>query len=46
MAAKKPEFAQDLISDLYFVRLKREMERVPKRIPVATGAELTLGPTR
>jgi len=41
VAAKKHEFEQDLISDAYFVRLEREMERVPKRIPVATVAELS-----
>ncbi len=41
VAAKKHEFEQDLISDSYFVRLEREIERVPKRIPVATVAELT-----
>ena len=41
VAAKKHEFEQDLISDSYFVRLEREMERVPKRIPVAAVAELT-----
>lgn len=41
VAAKKHEFEQDLISDSYFVRLEREMERIPKRIPVATVAELT-----
>lgn len=41
VAAKKHEFEQDLISHSYFVRLEREMERVPKRIPVATVAELT-----
>lgn len=41
VAAKKHEFEQDLISDSYFVRLEREMERVPKRIPIATVPELT-----
>lgn len=41
VAAKKHEFEQDLISHSYFVRLEREMERVPKRIPVSTVAELT-----
>jgi integrase len=41
VAAKKHEFEQDLISDSYFVRLEREMDRVPKRIPVSTVAELT-----
>ena len=41
VAAKKHEFEQDLISDSYFVRLEREIERVPKRIPVATVAERT-----
>ena len=41
VAAKKHEFEQDLISASYFVRLEREMERVPKRIPVTTVSELT-----
>ncbi|MDO8542022.1 MAG: hypothetical protein Q7S40_16415 [Opitutaceae bacterium] len=41
VAAKKHEFEQDLISESYFVRLEREMERISKRIPVATVAELT-----
>src|SRR5687767_13828963 len=41
VAAKKHEFEQDLISESYFVRLEREMDRIPKRIPVATVAELT-----
>jgi integrase len=41
VAAKKHEREQDLISESYFVRLEREMERIPKRIPVATVAELT-----
>jgi len=41
VAAKKHEFDQDLISDSYFVRLEREMERVPNRIQVTTVAVLT-----
>ncbi|MEX2043862.1 MAG: site-specific integrase, partial [Opitutus sp.] len=41
IAAKNHEFEQDLISESYFVRLEREMDRIPKRIPVATVAELT-----
>ena len=40
VAAKQHEFEQDLISEPYFVRLRREMERLPKRIPVTTVAEL------
>jgi hypothetical protein len=41
VAAKKHEFEQDLISEPYFVRLRRETHRIPKRIQVATVAELT-----
>lgn len=35
VAAKKHEFEQDLISHSYFVRLEREMERMPRRIRVS-----------
>lgn len=41
VAAKEHEFEQDLISETYLVRLRREMIRVQKRCPVATVAELT-----
>lgn len=41
VAAKEHEFEQDLISETYLVRLRREMTRVQKRCPVATVAELT-----
>ncbi len=41
IAAKEHEFKQDLISETYLVRLRREMKRLQKRCPVATVAELT-----
>jgi integrase len=41
VAAKEHEFEQDLISETYLVRLRREMKRLQKRCPVATVAELT-----
>lgn len=41
IAVKEFEQAQDLISEPYVVRLRREMNRLPKRCPVATVAELT-----
>ncbi len=41
VAAKEHEFEQDLISETYLVRLRREMTRLQKRCPVATVAELT-----
>lgn len=41
VAAKQHERDQDLISETYLVRLRREMVRLQKRCPVATVAELT-----
>jgi hypothetical protein len=41
VAAKEHEFEQDLLSETYLVRLRREMKRVQQRCPVATVAELT-----
>ena len=41
IAAKEHEFEQDLISEPYLVRLRREMNRLQKRCPVVMVAELT-----
>jgi integrase len=41
VAAKQHEYEQDLISEHYFTRLRREMERIPKRISVTTVGELS-----
>ena len=41
IALKEHELEQDLISDPYLVRLRREMNRLPKRCPAATVSELT-----
>jgi integrase len=41
VALKEHELAQDLISDPYLVRLRREMNRLPKRCPVASVSDLT-----
>ena len=41
VALKQHEQEQDLISEPYVVRLRREMNRLPKRCPALTLAELT-----
>jgi len=41
IAAKEHEFEQDLISDPYLVRLRREMNRLQKRCPMVMVTELT-----
>jgi integrase len=38
---KERELEQDLISEPYLVRLRREMNRLPKRCPASTVADLT-----
>lgn len=43
IAIKEHELEQDLISEPYVVRLRREMNRLPKRCPVVTVADLTPG---
>lgn len=41
IALKEHELEQDLISDPYLVRLRREMNRLPKRCPAVTVSDLT-----
>ncbi len=41
IALKEHELAQDLISEPYLVRLRREMNRLPKRCPAVTMSDLT-----
>jgi len=41
VATKERELEQDLISEPYVVRLRREMNRLPKRCPALTVADLT-----
>jgi integrase len=41
IALKEHELEQDLISEPYLVRLRREMNRLPKRCPAATVSDLT-----
>jgi integrase len=41
IALKEHELEQDLISEPYLVRLRREMNRLPKRCPAVTVSDLT-----
>ena len=41
IALKDHELAQDLISEPYAVRLRRELKRLPKRCPVVAASDLT-----
>ena len=41
VAVKEHEFEQDLISEPYVVRLRREMHRLPKRCPAVWVSDLT-----
>jgi len=41
IALKEHELEQDLISEPYLVRLRREMNRLPKRCPAAAVSDLT-----
>ena len=41
IALKEHELEQDLISEPYFVQLRREMNRLPKRCPAVAVSDLT-----
>jgi integrase len=41
IASKEHELEQDLVSEPYLVRLRREMKRLPKRCPAVSVSDLT-----